>query len=314
MNNNGNSNQVLNQNTNTIPNQTGNQVNNQTVNQVNVGVAQPQISPNQVAQTSQQAGTIQDTQPNNQTNNKKATKPKKSKGKTLLIILLLFVIGGLAFYIYTDYQKDLNTICSPLAQSDGSTTVLDLNSTIVEDLYSKVKTTVREDVASNELNDAMKLYLAYRQIPESKIYDSNCNLFDNAIMPSVACESSLEFSPRAFKEETLQMELKKLFGESTNIANANIQLGNSCFGGFQYIAERGEYVEGRCNEVGTTLYKVDKELIEATVTGDTITLKEKVRYYSGEGVNVDRLTNGTYVYTFKLDANYNYAYISRTIE
>ncbi len=241
-------------------------------------------------------------------------KQKKSHGKTFLIIILFLIIIGLGFYIYTDYQKDLATKCSPLVQNTKEKKNLDLNSTIVQDLYNKVKTTVREDVASNELNDKMKLYLAFRQIPESKIYDSNCNLFDNAIMQSVTCEKSLEFSPRAFKEETLKLELKKLFGEDTNIENANIQLGNSCFGGYQYIAERGEYVEGYCKEVNTTLYNVDKKLIEATVFNDTITLKEKVRYYSSEGINTERLKNGTYVYTFKLDNNYNYAYISKTIE
>ena len=159
----------------------------------------------------------------------------------------------------------------------------------------------------------MKLYLAYRQIPNNKIYDSNCNLFNNTAMNSYICEENLEFSPKAFKEETLQLEYKKLFGEDQEFVNGNIQLGNSCIGGYQYISERGEYVEGYCKEVSTTSYSVNKTLTDAYVQGDTITIKEKVRYYSSEQVP-EELKNGVYVYTFKLDNNYNYVYISKTME
>ena len=118
----------------------------------------------------------------------------------------------------------------------------------------------------------------------------------------------------AFSEETLQKEVRKLFGESVSIPNQNIVLGNSCFGGYQYIAERGEYVQGYCGQVPTTTYNVEKELISASVQGDTITLREKVRYYSAQGIGAEQLQNGVYVHTFKLDNHYHYAYVNRTIE
>ena len=244
----------------------------------------------------------------------KNTKQKKSGNKTLLILFLILIIGGMGYYIYTDYQKDLKNKCSPLVPTNNKTKELDINSTIVQDLYSKVKTNIREDIASNEINDQMKLYLAYRQIPENKIYESNCNLFNNNIMPSVQCEKSAGFVPNAFKEEDLKLEYIKLFGEDVELQNNNIQLGNSCIGGYQYIAERGEYVQGSCNNEAQTLYNVEKKLISATATNDTITLKEKVRYYGSESLDIDRLKNGIYVYQFKLDNNYNYIYVNRTIE
>lgn len=241
-------------------------------------------------------------------------KKKKRGNKTLLVILLLLIIGAMGYYIYTDYQKDLKNKCSPLVPIDNKTKQLDINSTIVKDLYNKVKTNIREDIASNELNDQMKLYLASRQIPNNKIYESNCNLFDNNSMTSIKCIKEDGFIPTAFKEEDLQLEYKKLFGEEYKIENNSIQLGNSCIGGYQYIAERGEYVKGSCNNDASTIYNVEKKLLEATVTNDTITLKEKVRYYGSESLNIDRLQNGVYVYKFKLDNNYNYIYVSRTIE
>ena len=242
--------------------------------------------------------------------------PKKKSPKTrLFIFLLLLITVGMGVYIYLDYRQDLeHGECSPLVASDNTLRELDINSDIVQELYSKVKTTIREDLAYHTFDDTLKIYLAYRQIPHSDIYDSNCNLFNENTMSNFACSSSSNFTPKAFKEETLQREIKKLFGENTKIENRDIVLGNSCFGGYQYIEERGEYVQGYCGQVPTTSYNVEKELISATVQGDTITIKEKVRYYSAEGINNDELQNGIYVHTFKLDNHYHYAYINRTLE
>ncbi|HIR49072.1 MAG TPA: hypothetical protein IAB35_03750 [Candidatus Faecimonas gallistercoris] len=242
--------------------------------------------------------------------------PKKKSHKAgFFIFLLLLIIGGMGYYIYRDYQQDLQREeCSPLVKSDNTLRQLDINSSIVQELYDKVKTTIREDFAYHNFDDTFKLYLAYRQIPQSDIYSSNCNLFNEGAMSNFTCSSANNFTPQAFKEETLEREVKKLFGENIKIPHQNIILGNSCFGGFQYIAQRGEYVQGYCGQVPTTNYNVDKELISATVQGDTITIKEKVRYYSAEGIDNDQLKNGIYVHTFKLDNNYHYAYINRTIE
>lgn len=218
-------------------------------------------------------------------------------------------------YIYMDYTKDqARGECSPLVASDNSLRELDLESSIVQELYDKVKTTVREDLAYHTFDDTLKLYLAYRQIPNSEIYDSNCNLFNENSMSNFTCTGATNFTPMAFSEETLQKEVRKLFGESVSIPNQNIVLGNSCFGGYQYIAERGEYVQGYCGQVPTTTYNVEKELISASVQGDTITLREKVRYYSAQGIDASQLQNGVYVHTFKLDNHYHYAYVNRTIE
>lgn len=247
--------------------------------------------------------------------NQLAIPSKKSRKAKVVIILLILVIAVLGSYIYLDYTKDLaRGECSPLVASDNTLRELDLNSSIVQELYDKVKTTIREDVAYHNFDDTFKLYLAYRQIPNSDIYDSHCHLFDNSSMSNFSCDDTLSFVPKAFKVETLEREVKKLFGENVTIDNQNIVLGNSCFGGFQYIPERGEYVQGYCGQVPTTTYNADKELISATVQGDTIILKENVRYYSAVGISGDQLQNGVYVHTFKLDNNYHYAYVDRTVE
>lgn len=244
-------------------------------------------------------------------------KPKKKKNKLagflfFIIILLGAACGGLWYY----HQQQMNMMrvkCTPVSTS-GEAKELDLNSTIVKDLYSKVSTTIREDLAGTELNDEMKLYLAFRQIANSDLYDSNCNKFSITSMEPFKCEVTATFVPKAFKEDTLQVEVKKLFGDDTNIPNQNVQLGNTCIGGYQYIEERGEYVQGQCGSTGATLYRVEKELIGATSTESTIVLTEKVKYYGAESLKLpDRLVSGTYKYTFRLDMNYNYIYISKEL-
>ena len=85
--------------------------------------------------------------------------PKKRKGHGFLIFLLLLIIAGLGGYIYMDYQKDLaRGECSPLVESDGSLRELDVNSTIVQELYEKVKTNIREDIAYHNFDDNFKLF------------------------------------------------------------------------------------------------------------------------------------------------------------
>ena len=161
----------------------------------------------------------------------------------------------------------------------------------------------------------MKRYLAYRQVIEKDKYESNCNLFTNSILEPLKCVETSEIKPKAFKEETLILELKKLFGEKEEIPLGNIQLGNSCLGGYAYIKERGEFVQGTCSSQNATTFRVDKELKEATSTGNKIVLKEEVKYHGNEKVDVpEYLKSGYYYYTFILDTNYNYVLLSKTYE
>lgn len=250
------------------------------------------------------------------TNLKQKREKKKNKLARFFFFIILILIALIVYTTYTNKLQieKLNYECTPVSTTSGEKE-LDLNSTIVQDLYSKVATNIREDLASTTLDDNMKLYLAYRQIPTKKIYESNCNLFSKTAMEPYTCIESSTYVPTAFKEETLQIELKKLFGEKTNISNSNIQLGSGCIGGYQYISERGEYVSGYCQNENTTQYSVTKELIRATSNESTITLKEEVKYYGAEKLDLpENLRSGIYTYTFRLDTNYNYVYISKAFE
>ena len=239
---------------------------------------------------------------------------KKSKIAPLLFLIILG-LGGYLLYITKDYQNKIETMkynCTPVS-SYKEEKELDINSTIVQDLYNKVHTTIREDVAQPVWDDNMKLYLAYRQISDLDKYESNCNLYDPAKMEPYTCVESSTYMPRAFKASLLELELKKLFGEDTLIPLGNIKLSNSCVGGYEYIPERREYVEGVCDKQTATSFKVDKQLSKAVSYRNTIILTENVKYHANEKMNLpDYLKSGEYIYTFRLDMNYNYVLIDKS--
>lgn len=251
--------------------------------------------------------------PQESTEEKPVEAPKKKLNFTpILIFLILLLIGGIIFLIQKN-KADVarfNFECSPVGYKEE--TKLDLNSTLVQNLYNKVKTNIREDLASTNFDNAMKLYLAFRQIPEDMIYESNCNLFSSTAMEPYTCPDMMSFTPMAFKEETIQLELRKLFGENVNVPNGNVQIGKDCVGGYQYIAERGEYVKGYCQKQSATIFRAEKKLTEAKSYGNYIILTEDVKYIGNDSAQVpEELVSGTYQYTFKLDTNYNYIYLSK---
>lgn len=244
---------------------------------------------------------------------------KKSKNILARFLFLIILLMG-AYIGFNYYNTSLkitryNNLYSPVSTTKEAKE-LDINSYIVQDLYSKVKTNIREDIAEPQLNQSMKLYLAYRSIPHDKLFESTCDGFNNASMIPYTCTNNIpNFKPNAFKKEALEIEYKKLFGEYTDFENSNIQIGKNCIGGYQYIESRGEYVQGYCTSLITTTAKVNKKLVSATSKESNIVLKEEVKYTSSEGQSLpENLKSGTYNYVFKLDKNYNYIYVNKYLE
>ena len=305
MNNNGVNNNQINPNTNASINQ----------NMTNSNMSVQQII-NQQSTSNQTQNNINTAQPLNR--NVQDVKIIKQKSKlTPILFILLLLLGAYTLYSNLDNKKIIENLtynCTPIS-SKNEDSRLDINSTLVKDLYSKVYTTVREDVAQPEWNDTMRIYLAYRQITENKKYDSNCNLFDQNAMPSYSCEVTTDFVPKAFKQSDLEIEWKKLYGENTPLTFTNIKLDYDCIGGYQYIADRQEYVQGRCSANKASKVKATKKLESATSNGNTITLKESVTYEGTDSSEVaDYLKSGYYYYNFRLDMNYNYVLVNRTYE
>lgn len=241
------------------------------------------------------------------------------KKKKSAVPLLLIIILGLIFYaVYSTktFQARIENLtynCTPVTAAKEDTE-LDLNSTLVKDLYSRVVTNIREDLAQPEFNDNMKLYLAYRQISDEYKYDTNCNLFSDTAMEPYTCEVSTKFKPKAIDEDVVRLAIKKMYGEKTEVPLGNIRLGeHSCIGGYQYIPQRAQFVQGLCTNNTATSFKVEKKLTKATSNRNTIILTEDVQYKIAEGVEVpEMLKSGIYYYTFRLDMNYNYVFVSKT--
>lgn len=236
--------------------------------------------------------------------------------KTLILLAIVVLIG---YIVYTNksYQARIDNLkyaCTPVT-TNTKEEQLSLDSTLVQELYSKVKTTIKEDYAQTEWDNKMKLYLAYRQIPVNEKYPSNCNMFNNIHMEPFVCEVSSSFVPQAFKIEALELEFKKLFGEETPYVLDDIKLDRGCVGGYQYIPERQEYVEGTCPQQASIPIKATKKLTEARSYRNTIILVETVKYTGSDKAEIPSyLKSGTYFYTFRLDMNYNFVFVSKTYE
>ena len=244
-------------------------------------------------------------------------KEKKEKKHTIFWIFVIFflILGIVATYKYMDHQlTQAKYNCTPITK-DSKETDLTLDSTLVQSLYHKVQTSIKEDIAQPNFNDEMRLYLAYRQVLEKDKYTSNCQQFDQISMEPYTCKVSNVFTPKAFKEETFKQILKEMYGENIYLPLRNIQLGKTCIVGYQYIASRKEFVQGYCGQQLTTALSVTKTLNKATSTGNTIILTEEVEYHSKGGMEIpSSLKSGMYKYVFRLDMNYNYVLINKTYE
>ena len=174
----------------------------------------PQIQTQQPVQTAQQTPVIQPETIVNvpqqvpqapQLTSQIPDPPKVVKNNSKLVPILLVVVLFLVFFMFytnSQHSKQIQSLkfnCTPITSKEE--TKLDVNSTLVKDLYGKVKTNIREDLANPNFDDSMKLYLAYRQIKEHDKYDSNCNLYSGTAMEPFKCEVSTNFVPKAFKEE-----------------------------------------------------------------------------------------------------------------
>ena len=243
-------------------------------------------------------------------------KKQKSFRFPFFWIFIVALLGGYLYYTNYVYKRTVDELkyrCSPVSVSKTEV-ALDVNSTLVQSLYKKVATSIREDYAQPDWDNTMKLYLAYRMMPDYLKYESNCNMYNISSMKPYECEVK-DFTPLAFKKEDFELYWKELFGEETELVLDNIKLRNSCIGGYQYIPEREEFVQGYCASQTAVSFKVDKKLVEAVTTRNTIILKEEVQYHGNEQMHLpDYLVSGTYYYTFRLDMNYHYVLVSKVYQ
>lgn len=238
---------------------------------------------------------------------------RKSKLTPILLVAVLVLVAYIIYTTKTNQTQINNLIykCTPV-NATKEEKELDTDSTLVKNLYNIVKTNIREDVAQTDYNDTYKAYLVLRQMSKSSFYDSNCNMFNNSGMEPYKCDGIQNFHPMAFTEDDYILKWKEIYGENSKPYLGNIKLKNECIGGYQYIPERHEFVEGSCDKQSATSYKVTKTIKKAVTTRNTIIITEEVRYKENEGLTLpDYLKNGYYIYTFRLDINYNYVLVSK---
>ena len=239
---------------------------------------------------------------------------KVRSGATIFLLLVIACLFGACYFFNKEKNDTINyykNVHSPINTSEEKK--LEVDSTLVQMLYNRVKTTALEDIANPEFDDNLKRYLAYRNLGTDDFYHSTCNLFKSGNIKYFDCDDK-DFVPYAFKEESLMLKYKEIFGEEYLINHASVQLGYTCLGGYEYIPRRKEYVQGKCTKNDPELISVEKSLDSASSTEDIIKINEKVRYYQVGGNKIpSTLKNGMYTYTFRLDKNFNYIFVSKEL-
>ena len=112
---------------------------------------------------------------------------KVSNKATPLLLIVILLLAGACFYWYkTDASRRdyYENHYSPI--NSGDTIELELDSPLVTQLYTMVRTTATEDFGNPNFDNNLKRYLAYRNLSHNSFYESNCNLFDNS-MVNFAC-------------------------------------------------------------------------------------------------------------------------------
>lgn len=231
-------------------------------------------------------------------------------GFLFFINIFLLLSGITCYFLYLKEVKYLKNYYSPKI-NNGKATILDNNSTIVKYLYNTFSTNEKEDNDTlGKINNKMKLYLAYRSLPNNKIHESNCNLYVEGKNPLYSCKKE-GYIPTSFKEEDLKLQLNILFGENNKVELNDIA---SSIIEYQYIPERGEFVSGKMHGEVYIPFRKDAKLIKAYSKSTNIYLEEEVKYYSVAGNKLkEELVSGKYRYSFRIDNNYNIIFESKDL-
>lgn len=246
----------------------------------------------------------------------------EERGNSWLIVVLVFVVIALAGYIvYDKMMKDDTTTIekesvnnSIKEENSGQQKNLSVDSFLVQNLYRKVTTNKGEEETSGyQLDDMMKLYLAYRQVPRSNFFQTNCDGYQGT--KAYACNPQMGI-PYGVNASSIQEQVKELFGENVVIPNQSITRSTfNVLGVYvEYIPSRDIYLIGSNVGGGTDDVSLTKTLTSAYIKDAILYLEEDVNYtqstISSEASNYYTKYNGKYRYQFKMEDG-RYIYINK---
>lgn len=276
-------------------------------------------------------------------------KGTKSIGKTVTIVILIILLIAAVGYIGYDklLKKDITKKTIESKKEETETKELDINSRLVQNLYSKVSTGEnKEEKASFNFNymykdkdfyadkadEQQKMSILSRLIDNRNGEYSNCNntkipdTFNTSTGSYVSiCNWSKENGTSApfsnnsiYSKEYISYLYKELYGQKATL-DTNIEFydGNYGCAVYTYVSSIDSYVYyvhvcGETTGPGGSYANITKAVKES----DKLMIYEKVTTlnYENEEESQKKITTSNYIYTFNLEDDGMYSFHSRVKE
>ena len=259
-------------------------------------------------------------------------KEKKNNGVVIFLIVVVVILLGYIGYISFGKVTNKNeTVSSDKERVDSGSKntstkeeTLDVNSSLVQDLYNKVVLTGdsyykywfynnSDNYQVSSASESSKMALVYHNLKKSDFTTIqnttgiNKNITLNNNNYTLQESSSTGFIPYERVEHTY----KELFGSSDTLNKSEpMRVGALITEYYIYDASVNGYVDYLTVGGGATGSFYHGEVINAKKTGDTIVITEKVDFSENDD-GTGKITSTTnYQYTFKLSGD-TYSFVSR---
>lgn len=236
----------------------------------------------------------------------------------ILIGILLCGTGfGVYYYFFKEEAKEEEKVETEEVKTETKTEELDINSNLVQELYSYVVNTqgygLLFEKSVSDIDSAYKVALVYDLISESEKVDVDCSTIDNKALslPSISCNASegqngIEGKTIGVEEPTMKRYVEKVFGPNSyqQIERASLIASELYFdqGSSTYVYY--------CANKGGYLYPYDVELTNALKNENKIELTIVVSENASESAIEGDEKLGTYKHIFNQNEDGNYYWTS----
>ena len=261
------------------------------------------------------------------------TKKKSNKGVILLIIFLILIILALVGYICYDKGIIFNNTQEQEVEDNtqnNKTEELDINSRMIQELYHKVSTTstggcyanwmygesgefdietsseiTKMNIVGYNLSTAMRTIITCDE--NTNIPDTITNHFGATSQSICKMYQNDGLNPEyAYSKAYIEYMYHNIFGDSKKF-DSSVVVGVDSLKTYKYIEALNAYVLYDFAGGGTCEKPNDYKLIKA------IKNDNKIKLYEEETNSISNETT-TYVYTFELEDDGLYSFISRIKE
>lgn len=270
-------------------------------------------------------------------------KGKKSKESLVVIILIILLLGACAYIGYDKFfVKEDNQVNN--SNKNKGVEKLDVNSRLVQSLYNRVSTgeLKKEDSTclinymyeddnnfyASTAKEEIKMKIIGRLLSDSGKHGYSD---DESIIPATIpnygdYESIISINKKYggnsieyyYDRNYIENLYKEIFGSSAKLdTSIGIKMGSSEIEMYYYVPSIDKYVlytleGGGCSKVGSARVEVEK----ATKNGKELKIYEKVTMtnLNDDIIDAGDTTNSNYVYTFELEDDGMYKFVSRVKE